>query len=122
MAPPAAVALLVVLLPATFSATASAAVVEHTFYVIILGAVSYMQHYSLRLLLVVLTYVSSAVCNGSRVLENQVGGMEISQLCMDSVIYTVNHQMPGPTIEVSEGDTLVVHVVNDSPYPMSMHW
>lgn len=38
---PAAVALLVVLIPAIFTATASAAVVEHTFNVI-LGAVSYM--------------------------------------------------------------------------------
>ena len=54
--------------------------------------------------------------------ENQVGGMMISQLCMNSVIYTVNQQMPGPTIEVNEGDTLVVHVVNGSPYPVSVHW
>ena len=48
--------------------------------------------------------------------------MSISQLCMNSVIYTVNQQMPGPTIEVNEGDTLVVHVVNGSPYPVSVHW
>jgi laccase len=48
--------------------------------------------------------------------------MSISQLCMNSVIYTVNQQMPGPTIEVNEGDTLVVHVVNRSPYPVSVHW
>ncbi|KAL6616383.1 hypothetical protein ACP70R_038653 [Stipagrostis hirtigluma subsp. patula] len=52
----------------------------------------------------------------------KVGGMEISQLCNKSVIYTVNNQLPGPTIEVSEGDTLVVHVVNASPYPLSLHW
>lgn len=52
----------------------------------------------------------------------KVGGMMISQLCTNSVIYTVNQQLPGPTIEVNEGDTLVVHVVNDSPYPLSVHW
>ncbi|TVU36496.1 hypothetical protein EJB05_18432, partial [Eragrostis curvula] len=51
-----------------------------------------------------------------------VGGMKISQLCKESVIYTANQQMPGPTIEVNEGDTVVVHVVNDSPYPLSLHW
>ncbi|KAE8796858.1 L-ascorbate oxidase precursor, putative,expressed [Hordeum vulgare] len=51
-----------------------------------------------------------------------VGGMNISKLCMDSVIYTANEQMPGPTIEATEGDTVVVHVVNDSPYPLSLHW
>ena len=53
---------------------------------------------------------------------NQVGGMGISQLCMNSVVYAVNQQLPGPTVEVSEGDTLVVHVVNGSPYPISIHW
>ncbi|KAG2601960.1 hypothetical protein PVAP13_5KG629500 [Panicum virgatum] len=53
---------------------------------------------------------------------NQVGGMGISQLCMNSVVYAVNQQLPGPTVEVSEGDTLVVHVVNASPYPISIHW
>uniref|UniRef100_A0ACD5XF83 Uncharacterized protein n=1 Tax=Avena sativa TaxID=4498 RepID=A0ACD5XF83_AVESA len=48
--------------------------------------------------------------------------MNISQLCTDSVIYTANQQLPGPTIEANEGDTVVVHVVNDSPYPLSVHW
>ncbi|KAL6840196.1 hypothetical protein ACP4OV_030006 [Aristida adscensionis] len=52
----------------------------------------------------------------------KVGGMNISQLCKSSVIYTVNNQLPGPTIEANEGDTLVVHVVNRSPYPLSLHW
>ncbi|XP_039812084.1 laccase-8-like [Panicum virgatum] len=75
--------LLVLLIPAVCTAMASAAVVEHTFY---------------------------------------VGGMGISQLCMNSVVYTANQQLPGPTVEVSEGDTLVVHVVNGSPYPISLHW
>ncbi|CAO1944413.1 unnamed protein product [Urochloa humidicola] len=83
MARRAAIALLVLLLPALCTTTASAAVVEHTF---------------------------------------NVGGMGISQLCMNSVIYTVNQKMPGPIIEVTEGDTLVVHVINRSPYPMSLHW
>uniref|UniRef100_A0A0E0CAC7 Laccase n=1 Tax=Oryza meridionalis TaxID=40149 RepID=A0A0E0CAC7_9ORYZ len=52
----------------------------------------------------------------------KVGGTKITQLCMNSVIYTANQQLPGPTIEVTEGDTLVVHAVNDSPYPLSLHW
>ncbi|KAF8717020.1 hypothetical protein HU200_026129 [Digitaria exilis] len=86
----AATVLLALLVPAICAAAASAAVVEHTFYVIFSAPLS----------------------------TRPVGGMGISRLCMNSVIYTVNRQLPGPIIEVSEGDTLVVHVVNASPYPM----
>uniref|UniRef100_A0A0D9V7U3 Laccase n=1 Tax=Leersia perrieri TaxID=77586 RepID=A0A0D9V7U3_9ORYZ len=52
----------------------------------------------------------------------KVGGTNINQLCMNSVIYTANQELPGPTIEISEGDTLVIHAVNESPYPLSLHW
>ena len=30
--------------------------------------------------------------------------------------------VPGPVIEASEGDTVVVHVINDSPYDVTIHW
>ncbi|CAL4973117.1 unnamed protein product [Urochloa decumbens] len=30
--------------------------------------------------------------------------------------------VPGPVIEASEGDTVVVHVINDSPYNVTVHW
>ncbi|RLN05500.1 laccase-8-like [Panicum miliaceum] len=50
----------------------------------------------------------------------------VPALCVASVASAavVEHtfNVPGPTIEVDEGDTLVVHVVNGSPYPMSLHW
>lgn len=52
----------------------------------------------------------------------QVGNLTVSRLCEDRVITAVNGQLPGPTIEVDEGDTLVVHVTNESPYNMSIHW
>ncbi|KAG6474180.1 hypothetical protein ZIOFF_068104 [Zingiber officinale] len=50
-----------------------------------------------------------------------VGNLSVRRLCQDTVITAVNGQMPGPTIEVNEGDTLVVHVINDSPYNMTIH-
>lgn len=61
---------------------------------------------------------------GAAVVEHtfNVGAMNISQLCTKSVIYTANKQLPGPTIEANEGDTVVVHVVNESPYSLSVHW
>ncbi|KAF8666311.1 hypothetical protein HU200_053670 [Digitaria exilis] len=52
-----------------------------------------------------------------------VGNLSISQLCKPAMIITaVNGQLPGPTIEASEGDTVVVHLVNESPYNMTIHW
>nr|CAB3461896.1 unnamed protein product [Digitaria exilis] len=38
------------------------------------------------------------------------------------IITAVNGQLPGPTIEAREGDTVVVHLVNESPYNMTIHW
>ncbi|RLN29064.1 laccase-25-like [Panicum miliaceum] len=52
-----------------------------------------------------------------------VGNLSISQLCQPAMIITaVNGQLPGPTIEAREGDTVVVHLVNESPYDMTIHW
>ncbi|EEC78749.1 hypothetical protein OsI_18964 [Oryza sativa Indica Group] len=52
-----------------------------------------------------------------------VGNLSISQLCQQEMIITaVNGQLPGPTIVATEGDTVVVHMVNESPYNMTIHW
>ena len=53
----------------------------------------------------------------------QVGNLSISQLCQPARIITaVNGRLPGPTVEAREGDTVVVHLVNESPYNMTIHW
>ncbi|WOL14967.1 laccase-24-like [Canna indica] len=51
-----------------------------------------------------------------------VGNLTQRRLCEEKVITAVNGQFPGPTIEVNEGDTLVVNVINESPYNMTIHW
>uniref|UniRef100_A0A0E0ML41 Laccase n=1 Tax=Oryza punctata TaxID=4537 RepID=A0A0E0ML41_ORYPU len=52
-----------------------------------------------------------------------VGNLSISRLCeKETIITAVNGQLPGPTIMASEGDTVVVHMVNESPYNMTIHW
>ncbi|CAN0879831.1 LAC7 [Linum grandiflorum] len=43
-------------------------------------------------------------------------------LCGKQVVPTVNGSVPGPTVRVQEGDTLVVHVNNNSPYNITIHW
>ncbi|XP_073114758.1 laccase-7-like [Elaeis guineensis] len=51
-----------------------------------------------------------------------VGNLTVRRLCQSRVITAVNGRLPGPTIDVHEGDTVVVHVINDSPYNLTIHW
>ncbi|XP_021846105.2 laccase-3 [Spinacia oleracea] len=44
------------------------------------------------------------------------------RLCNNQVIMTVNGQFPGPTLEVRNGDTLVIKVTNAGKYNISLHW
>ncbi|KAM0825026.1 hypothetical protein ACQ4PT_069830 [Festuca glaucescens] len=48
--------------------------------------------------------------------------MHMQHLCKDTLVTLVNGQFPGPAIEATEGDTVVVHVVNQSPYGITIHW
>ncbi|KAI4356557.1 hypothetical protein L6164_000574 [Bauhinia variegata] len=52
----------------------------------------------------------------------EVGNFTVERLCNPLVITAVNGSLPGPTINVQEGDTLVVHVLNSSPYNITIHW
>lgn len=56
------------------------------------------------------------------VLTFQVGEHTLSLACGEQVKVLVNGSLPGPAIEAREGDTLVVHVVNNSTYNMTIHW
>ncbi|KAG9453247.1 hypothetical protein H6P81_006151 [Aristolochia fimbriata] len=51
-----------------------------------------------------------------------VGNYTVKPLCKEQVVVAVNKQLPGPTIRVHEGDTVVVDVYNDSPYNLTIHW
>jgi FtsP/CotA-like multicopper oxidase with cupredoxin domain len=35
---------------------------------------------------------------------------------------TFDGAIPGPTIQLNVGDTLIVRLVNDLPYPTGIHW
>ncbi|KAL6880378.1 hypothetical protein ACP4OV_011943 [Aristida adscensionis] len=51
-----------------------------------------------------------------------VGNLTVRRLGQTQVITAVNGQFPGPKIEAHDGDTVVVHVVNLSPYNITIHW
>jgi laccase len=52
----------------------------------------------------------------------QVATMNVTRLCSSKSIVTVNGQFPGPTVFAREGDLVVVRVVNNAQYNMSIHW
>ncbi|CAN0926442.1 LAC7 [Linum grandiflorum] len=52
----------------------------------------------------------------------QVQNLTLRRLCSRQVVVAVNGSVPGPTIRMHEGDTLKVHVVNNSPYNITIHW
>ncbi|KAI8016677.1 Laccase-7 [Camellia lanceoleosa] len=51
----------------------------------------------------------------------KVKNLTIQPLCQKQVITAVTGNLPGPTIQVHEGDTHVVHVSNKSPYNLTIH-
>lgn len=46
----------------------------------------------------------------------------VKRLCKTHNTITVNGQFPGPTLEVNNGDTLVVNVLNRARYNVTIHW
>ncbi|CAI0416164.1 unnamed protein product [Linum tenue] len=46
----------------------------------------------------------------------------VKRLCKTHNAITVNGMFPGPTLEVNNGDTLVVNVVNQIKYNITIHW
>ncbi|KAL8162633.1 hypothetical protein V2J09_014122 [Rumex salicifolius] len=46
----------------------------------------------------------------------------VKRLCQTTNAITVNGQLPGPTLEVNNGDTLVVRVLNKAKYNVTIHW
>ncbi|KAI7749879.1 hypothetical protein M8C21_019764 [Ambrosia artemisiifolia] len=51
-----------------------------------------------------------------------VQATKVKRLCETHNSITVNGQFPGPTLEVNDGDTLVIHVTNKARYNVTIHW
>ncbi|KAK8993131.1 hypothetical protein V6N11_033235 [Hibiscus sabdariffa] len=68
--------------------------------------------------LLVATTALAAVVEHTFIAQN----MTVNRLCNRQVITAVNGSLPGPTIRVREGDSLIVHVFNKSPYNFTLHW
>ncbi|GLT52670.1 hypothetical protein SLA2020_259950 [Shorea laevis] len=64
------------------------------------------------------SFASAAVVEHTFTVQN----LTVTRLCNQRVITAVNNKLPGPTLDVHEGDTVVVHVINNSPYNLTIHW
>ncbi|KAI3474799.1 hypothetical protein Pfo_030058 [Paulownia fortunei] len=64
------------------------------------------------------SFASAAIVEHSFHVQN----LTVNRLCRNQVITAVNGSLPGPVLRVHEGDTLVVHVFNKSPYNLTIHW
>ncbi|KAI3732669.1 hypothetical protein L1987_63876 [Smallanthus sonchifolius] len=51
-----------------------------------------------------------------------VRNLTANRLCQNQVIPAANDSIPGPALTVKEGDTVIVHVFNESPYNLTIHW
>ncbi|KAL5709317.1 laccase [Ranunculus cassubicifolius] len=61
---------------------------------------------------------SAAIVEKTFVIEEQT--LQIA--CGEVVKPIVNGSLPGPALEAREGDTVIVHVINNSTYNMTIHW
>ncbi|EAY88596.1 hypothetical protein OsI_10072 [Oryza sativa Indica Group] len=71
------------------------------------------------------TALAMAVVGGEAAVVEQtfmVHEMNVTHLCNTTKIYVVNGRFPGPTVDVTEGDTVVVHVINRLPHGLTIHW
>lgn len=52
----------------------------------------------------------------------QIEAKTVTRLCNENTIITVNGQLPGPTIYVHDGDTVIVETYNKAEYNATLHW
>eukprot|EP00253_Pinus_taeda_P027556 PITA_27556 len=46
----------------------------------------------------------------------------VTRLCNQYTVIVVNGQLPGPTLYVHKGDTVIVKVINNAQYNATIHW
>ncbi|GMH28977.1 hypothetical protein Nepgr_030820 [Nepenthes gracilis] len=51
-----------------------------------------------------------------------VQNLTVQKLCQERVITVVNGKSPGPLIHIHRGDRAIIHVINKSPYNITIHW
>eukprot|EP00253_Pinus_taeda_P000920 PITA_00920 len=61
---------------------------------------------------------NAAIVNYTFTIEPKI----VTRLCKNYTVVTVNGQLPGPTIYVHDGDTVIVETYNKAEYNATLHW
>ncbi|KAL1202049.1 Laccase-3 [Cardamine amara subsp. amara] len=77
---------------------------------------------SLIFLFVCCTFLVSLASAELHVREFVIEAKPVKRLCRTHQTITVNGQFPGPTLEVRNGDSLAITVINKARYNISLHW
>ncbi|KAK3015671.1 hypothetical protein RJ639_007508 [Escallonia herrerae] len=64
----------------------------------------------------ILAFIASLTSAETHYHEFDVQATPVKRLCKTRNIITVNGEFPGPTLEVRNGDTLVIKVLNSARY------
>ncbi|EEF46029.1 laccase-13 isoform X2 [Ricinus communis] len=73
-------------------------------------------------ILVSLCFLASSSQAKTHYHEFVIQAKPVKRLCRTHSIITVNGQFPGPTLEVRDGDSLVIKAVNNAKYNVTLHW
>ncbi|CDP13965.1 unnamed protein product [Coffea canephora] len=80
---------------------------------------------SIFLLFGLLLLFANAVSLGNAVVHSHqfvIQATPVKRLCNTHSTITVNGQYPGPTLEVNNGDSLEIEVINKAQYNLTIHW
>ncbi|XP_027110722.2 laccase-5-like [Coffea arabica] len=80
---------------------------------------------SIFLLFGLLLLFANAVSLGNAVVHSHqfvIQATPVKRLCNTHSTITVNGQYPGPTLEVNNGDSLEIKVINKAQYNVTIHW
>ncbi|KAL7582669.1 laccase-12 [Lactuca sativa] len=81
-----------------------------------------MAHSTIMFLTTFLLFFSSLAFAKTHYHDFVVQATKVTRLCKTRSSITVNGQLPGPTLEVNNGDSLVIKVVNKAQYNVTIHW
>lgn len=81
-----------------------------------------MDHIFLAILFTLVFTTTSSANQETHHHEFNVQELSITRLCKSHTIITVNGQFPGPTLEVRNGDAVIVKVTNKARYNVTIHW
>ncbi|KAJ7964263.1 Laccase [Quillaja saponaria] len=78
--------------------------------------------YFLLVIVAIFGFLASFAAAETHYHEFVVQAKPVKRLCRTHNTITVNGQFPGPTLEVRNGDSLVIKVVNSAQYNVTLHW